>query len=68
MYDSEEGKETLEKVGDGKQLPTTTKKTFRVPNKGYKNVFFTLGTAMDAAKFTERIDQQSRYVATLRWN
>ena len=64
---AKKGKKPWKKSGPTSSAPTTTKKTFRAPNKGYKDVFFTLGTAKDAAHFTDTIEQLSRYVATLVW-
>ena len=55
------------KSGPANSAPTTTKKKFRAPTKGYKYLFFTSGTAKDAAQFTDTIEQLSRYVDTLGW-
>ena len=48
--------------------PTTTKKTFRAPTKGYDDVFFTSGPSKDASQFTDMIEQLLRYVGTSGWN
>ena len=64
---AKKGKKPWKKSGPKSSAPTTTKKTFRAPTKGYKDVCFTLGTAKDAAHFTDTIEQLSRYVATLVW-
>ena len=61
------GKKPWKKSGPAKIAPTTTEKTFRELNKGYKYVFFTLRTAKDASQFTDTIEQLSRYVATSGW-
>ena len=61
-------KKPWKKLGPANSAPTTTKKTFQEPTRGYEDVFFTLGTAKDAAQFTDMIEQLSRYVATLGWN
>ena len=61
------GKKPWKKSGLENSSLTTTKKTFRAPTKGYEDVFFTSGTAKDAAHFTDMIEQLSRYVATLGW-
>ena len=60
-------KETLENSGSASSAPATTKKKFWVPTKGYEYVFFTLGTAKDAAQFMDTVEQISQYVATSVW-
>ena len=62
------GKKTCKKSGSASSAPATTNKTFRALTKGYEGVFFTSGTAKDAAQFMDMIEQLSRYVATLGWN
>ena len=57
-------KKPWKKSGPASSAPTTTKKTFRAPTKGYEDVFFTSGMAKDAAQFTDMIEQLLRYVAT----
>ena len=61
------GKKPWKNSGLANSTLTTTKKTFRAPTKGYDDVFFTLGTAKEAAQFTDMIEQLSRYVATSGW-
>ena len=61
------GKKPRKKLGPVSSAPNTTKKTFRALTKGYKDVFFTSGTAKDAAQFMDTIEQISRYVATSGW-
>ena len=60
-------KKPWKKLGLENSAPTITKQTFWAPTKGYKDVFFTLGTAKDAAPFTDTIKQLSRYVVTSGW-
>ena len=62
------GKKPWNKLGPVNSAPTTTKKTFRAPTKGYEDVLFTSGTVKDAAQFMDKIEQLSRYVAKLGWN
>ena len=64
---AKKGKKPWKKSGPTSSAPTTTKKTFRAPTKWYEDVFFTSGTAKDAAHFADMIEQLSRYVATLGW-
>ena len=61
------GKKPWKKSGQENSAPTTTKKTLWAPTKGYEYVFFTSGTAKDAAQFMDTIEQLSRYVDTLGW-
>ena len=62
-----EGKKPWKKSEPANSALTTTKKMFWAPTKGYDNVFFTSGTAKDAAQFTEKIEQLLGYVATSVW-
>ena len=64
---TKKGKKPWKNLGPANSALTTTKKTFWAPTKGYKDVFFTSGTAKGAAKFTYTIDRISRYVATSGW-
>ena len=61
------GKKPWKKLGPANIAPTTTKKTFRAPTKGYKDVLFTSGKSKDAAQFTDMIEQLLRYVDTSGW-
>ena len=61
------GKKPRKKLGPVSSAPNTTKKTFRALTKGYEDVFFTSGTAKDAAQFMETVEQLSQYVATSGW-
>ena len=64
---AKKGKKPCKRSGTTSSAPTITKKTFRDPTKGYKDAFFTSGTAKDAAQFTDTIEQLSRYVDKLGW-
>ena len=58
------GNKPRKKSGTASSAPTTTKKTFRAPTKGYEDIIFTSGLAKDAAQFTETIEKILRYMAT----
>ena len=40
---------------------------FKAPTLGLKDVFFTLGTAKDAAKFENTVSKLARHVGTSPW-
>ena len=61
------GKKTWKKSGPASSAPTKTKKMFQAPTKGYEYILFTSGTAKDAARFMDTIEQLSRYVDALGW-
>ena len=50
-------------AGSGGSGAATTKK-FTAPTSGLEDVFFTWGTAKDAAKFEDTVSQLARYVGT----
>ena len=64
---AKKGKKPWKRSGPASSAPITTKKTLWAPTKGYKDLFFTLGTDKDTVQFTDTIEQLSRYVVTLGW-
>ena len=44
-----------------------TLKKFTAPTPGLEDVFFTWGTAKDAAKFEDTVSQLANYVGTRNW-
>ena len=61
------GKKPWKKSGPVSSAPTTTKNTFQTLTKVYEDVFFTSGTAKDAAQFMDMIEQLSWYMVTWGW-
>ena len=53
-------------AGSGGSGAATTKK-FTAPTSGLEDVYFTWGTAKDAAKFEDTVSQLARYVGTQPW-
>ena len=64
---TKKGNKPWKKLGLANSALTTTNKTFWAPTKGYQYLFFTSGTAKDAARLTDTIYQLSRYVAMSGW-
>ena len=53
---TKKGKKPWKILGLENSSPTTRKKMFLAPTKGYKYVLFTSVTTKDAAQFTDTID------------
>ena len=64
---AKKGKKPWKNSVSASSAPGTTKKKFQALTKGYKDVFFTSGTAKYAAQFMDTVEQLSHYVATSGW-
>ena len=56
-----------QRAAGGAGSPSTTTMKFTAPTSGLEDVFFTWGTAKDAAKFEDTVSKLARHVGTSPW-